>query len=84
LVGLALRESTLFFAAAFDLEDEALALGALLALFFVDLALDETVTFDFVALRAGAFSALERLTIGFGRGDLPAAVRFLAVDAEEV
>jgi hypothetical protein len=33
-----------------------------------------------VALRAGAFSAGERLTIGLGRADLPVNVRLLAED----
>jgi hypothetical protein len=37
---------------------------------------------DLGALRAGAFSELERFTSGFGRADLPASVRFFA-DVEE-
>jgi NAD/NADP transhydrogenase beta subunit len=39
---------------------------------------------DLVALRAGAFSAGERLTIGLGRADLPVNVRFLAEDVVAV
>jgi hypothetical protein len=37
---------------------------------------------DLVALRAGALSEAERFTSGFGREDLPANVRFFAVDVE--
>jgi hypothetical protein len=36
---------------------------------------------DFVALRAGAFSAVERLTRGFGRADLPDDAPFFAAAA---
>jgi hypothetical protein len=77
-------EFTLPFAFVFEAEEaEALRAGALLDPFFGVLALDEVVAFDFVALRAGALSAAdERLTIGFGRADLAAIVRFFAVDAE--
>ena len=58
--------------------------GALFALFFVALPLEEAISFAFVALRAGAFSAAERLTIGrAGRAvDLLANVRLLAEDVD--
>ena len=57
----------------------------LFALFFAVLPLEETISFDLVALRAGAFSAAERLTIGAGRAaDLLPNVRPLAEDVEEV
>jgi hypothetical protein len=54
---------------------------------FAALPLAEAVEPDFVpdlgALRAGAFSDDERLTIGLGRAFLPANVRFFAEDAGE-
>lgn len=59
--------------------------GVLLALFFAGLPLEEAATFDFVALRAGAFSAAERLVIGFGRAvDLLPNVRPFPEEVEEV
>ena len=59
--------------------------GVLLMLFFVVLLLEEAAAVDFVALRAGAFSAAERLVIGFGRAvDLLPNVRFFPEDVEEV
>ncbi|HYE66460.1 MAG TPA: hypothetical protein VD966_12810 [Pyrinomonadaceae bacterium] len=62
----------------------AAVLARVVALFFfVVLPFAETVAPAFVALRAGAFSAVERLTIGLGRADFPANVRFLAEDVEE-
>jgi hypothetical protein len=39
---------------------------------------------EFVALRAGAFSAVERLTIGLGFADLPANERFFDEETVEV
>jgi hypothetical protein len=51
---------------------------------FLTLLLAELAVFDFVALRAGACSAGERLTIGLGRADLPVNARFLAEDVVEV
>jgi hypothetical protein len=59
--------------------------GVLLVLFFAVLPLEEAAPFDFVALRAGAFSAAERLVIGAGRAlDLLPNVRLLPVEVEEV
>jgi hypothetical protein len=45
---------------------------------FFALLLTEVTALDLVALRAGAFSAGERLTIGLGRADLSVNARFLA------
>ena len=45
--------------------------------------LEPDLVFDFVALRAGAFSEDERLTIGLGRAVLPPNLRFFAEDAGE-
>ena len=54
-------------------------------LFFAVLLLEEAAPFDFVALRAGAFSAAERLVIGAGRAlDLLPNVRLLPEEVEEV
>ena len=64
---------------------DAFRTGVLLVLFFAVLPLDEAATFDFVALRAGAFSAAERLAIGAGRAvDLLPNVRLLPEEVEEV
>jgi hypothetical protein len=76
-----------FGAGAFAFEDTvrfgADALRAGVA--FVALPLAAAVVLVFVAdlgaLRAGAFSDAERLTIGLGRACLPANVRFFAEDA---
>ncbi|HEX8923032.1 MAG TPA: hypothetical protein VF766_16270 [Pyrinomonadaceae bacterium] len=72
---------TAFFAA--DFGADALRAGAL----FAALPLAEAVEPDFVtdlgALRAGALSDDERLTIGLGRAFLPANVRFFAEDVGE-
>jgi hypothetical protein len=59
--------------------------GALFVLFFDALPLEEAISFDFVALRAGAFSADERLAISAGRAaDLLARVRLFPEDVEDV
>jgi hypothetical protein len=53
-------------------------------LFFVDFAVEAEAVLVFVALRTGAFSALERLASGFGRGEVFAPnLRFLAGEALE-
>lgn len=45
---------------------------------------DTAAGLAFAALRAGAFSVAERLTIGFGRADLPVIERLFAEAAEEL
>jgi hypothetical protein len=53
-------------------------------LFLVDFAVEAAAVLVFVALRTGAFSALERLASGFGRGEVFAPnLRFLAGEALE-
>lgn len=82
--GLRVAVLPLAVAAGLGLAAAVLREGALLAAFLVDLLLLELAEADLVALRAGAFSAAERLGIGFGRPvDLPASVRFLAADLVE-
>jgi hypothetical protein len=68
-------EETVFFGT------DALRAGAALAVLLLDVATG--FVFNLAALRAGAFSDDERLTIGFGRTVLPANVRFFAEDAGE-
>jgi hypothetical protein len=83
LAGAVLRDGALPRAVtlAFAL-DALLRAGALLADFFVVLLLAEAVALDLVALRAGAFSAAARLTIGLGRADLPDPLRPFDEDAD--
>jgi hypothetical protein len=90
LAGVALRAEVLLAAAVLDAEvldagAAPLRAGALfVTLFFDVLPLDEAISLTFVALRAGAFSAAERLMIGFGRAaDLPANVRLFPEEVEE-
>ena len=72
--------------AALDVGGAALRAGALFGVVFFDvLPLEEAISLAFVALRAGAFSAAERLMIGFGRAavDLFDTVRLFPEDVEE-
>jgi hypothetical protein len=86
LAGADLRATVLLLAAGLEVLVAFLCVEALRAVvFFAVLALDETPPFDFVALRAGAFSAAERLMIGTGRAlDLLPNVRLFPEDVEEV
>jgi hypothetical protein len=85
LTGAALRTVVLLLVAVLEVLVAVLCAEALRAVFFVVLALDEAPPFDLVALRAGAFSAAERLTSGFGRAvDLLPNVRLFPEDVEEV
>lgn len=79
LTGAAFFGTTLFFGGIF------FAGGAGFAGFadFFILVLVEAAT-AFVALRAGAFFAGERLTIGLGRADLPVNARLFAEDVVAV
>lgn len=81
-----MRAVVFFGAAALDVfAGAALRDDTLLAAFFVVLPLDAVTVLDFVALRAGAFSAAERLIIGLGRAvDLLPNVRFFPEDVDEV
>jgi hypothetical protein len=90
LAGVDLRAEVLFPAAVLEaavLDAGAAALRAgtpFVAIFFDVLLLDEAISLTFVALRAGAFSAAERLMIGFGRAvDLLANERLFPEDVEE-
>ena len=59
--------------------------GALFVAFFAVFPLEEAISLDFVALRAGAFSADERLVIAAGRAaDLLPSVRLFPEDVEDV
>ena len=73
--------------AALDVGGAALRAGALFVgvVFFDVLPLEEAISLAFVALRAGAFSAAERLMIGFGRAavDFVDTVRLFPEDVEE-
>jgi hypothetical protein len=82
--GVDLRAVFLAGVAVLDVRVAALGAVALFALFFAVLPLEDAIPFDFVALRAGAFSAAERLWIDAGRAvDLPATVRLFPEDVEE-
>ena len=82
--GVDLRAVFLAAAAGLDVRVAALCAGARFAVFFVVLPLEDAIPFDFVALRAGAFSAAERLRIDAGRAaDLPPRVRLFPEDDDE-
>jgi hypothetical protein len=72
--------------AALEVGGAALRAGALFVggVFFDVLPLEEAISLAFVALRAGAFSAAERLMIGFGRAavDFVDTVRLFPEDVE--
>ncbi|HEX8843591.1 MAG TPA: hypothetical protein VF791_03055 [Pyrinomonadaceae bacterium] len=70
------------FGAAFFGAD-ALRAGADLTVLLLAAELTADLTFDFVALRAGALSDEERFTSGFGRIVLLANVRLFAEDVWE-
>ncbi|HEY0545887.1 MAG TPA: hypothetical protein VGC91_10960 [Pyrinomonadaceae bacterium] len=80
LTGAAFFGTTLFFGGVFFAGRAGFA-G--FADFFVLLLVEAAAT-AFVALRAGAFFAGERLTIGLGRADLPVNVRLFAEDVVAV
>jgi hypothetical protein len=84
--GADLRAVDLVAAAVLDVRAAAFFFGgALFAVFFAVLPLEGAIPFDFVALRAGAFSAAERLMIGAGRAvDLAASVRLFPEEVEDV
>jgi hypothetical protein len=82
--GFLLRAGALTFdAAAAFFGAAALREGAAFAALPLAPAFEPALVFDLAALRAGAFSDDERLTIGLGRALFPASVRFLAEDDGE-
>ena len=77
----ALEEAALFGAEGLRAGAALAVLPLTTALLLLAAVLEPDFVFDFAALRAGAFSEDERLTIGLGRAVLAPNLRFFAEDA---